>query len=270
LLVVVMESAGERSSVTKLPLATEMQEANAMNDKRDDATIRDGSLIIEEGMNRRDGLVEYEGTTGAGSGQDATTPVARTETTTVTTQTTTDLPEIDTIGSPAMQAGATVLGGTGTTALVDDATTLSASSGSSDLSMSTDNTRSGGAGMATADAGLLGQISEGMKVVDASGDDLGKVVAIKMGDPGAATTAGEMMDSPGGTLGAVGDAVLGGGIDPDLEEPMRSELLRSGYIKIDGKGWFGTDRYVPADQVAGVSGDTVRLGVTKDQMTSGS
>ena len=238
-----------------------------MNDKKGDDTIRDGSLIIEEGMNRRDGLVEYEGTAGAGGDTGVTTPTARTETTTVTTETTTDLPQVDTLGSPAMQAGATVLGGTGTTALVDDATTMSGTSGSSDLSMSNDNTMLGGTGMATADAGLLGQISEGMKVVDASGDDLGKIGAIKMGDPGAATTAGEMMDTPGGTLGAIGDAVLGGGVDPDVEEPMRSELLRSGYIKIDGKGWFDTDRYVPADQVAGVSGDTVRLGVTKDQMT---
>ncbi len=253
--------------MTKLPLAPELQEAQSMNDKKDeqrDATIRDGSLIVEEGMNRRDGLVEYGGTTGAGSEQGATTPTTRTETT-VTSETTV-LPETDTGVSPAMQAGATVLGGTGSTALVDDATTMSGGSGSSDLSMSTDNTMSGGTGMSTADSGLLGQVSEGMKVVDASGDDLGKVGAIKMGDPGAATTAGEMMDSPGGTLGAVGDAVLGGGIEPDLEEPMRSELLRSGYIKIDGKGWFGTDRYVSADQVAAVSGDTVRLGVTKDQM----
>jgi len=36
------------------------------NTPDDENMVRDGDLLIEERMNRRDGLVQYEGTVGAG------------------------------------------------------------------------------------------------------------------------------------------------------------------------------------------------------------
>jgi hypothetical protein len=48
---------------------------------------------------------------------------------------------------------------------------------------------------------------------------------------------------------------------------MRARLLRTGYIKIDSPGFLiETDRYVPSDQIASVTDDTVRLRVTKDTL----
>ena len=251
----------------------------------DDDTIRDGSLVIEERMNRRDGLVEYDGTVGAG---------------TDTASETDRLLEGASSGtgvSPAMQAGASILGGTGTTAMVDDGASLvggepatgsayDSTSGSSGMDMSTDNTASGRAASGTAQAGIIGMVRDKMKVVDANGEDLGKVEYIKLGDPQAATTAGQGLGAGTGTgagvLGAAGSGtnavsdgaatpLLGGDsylgdLEPNVDEPLRSELLRSGFIKIDGKGWIDTDRYVPADQIASVANDTVMLSVTKERL----
>jgi len=133
---------------------------------------------------------------------------------------------------------------------------------------------------------VLSQVREGMKVVDSAGDEIGKVDMVRIGDPGAATTAGQataetdtdsgvVVAAPlssgtntGGSLGG-GSGVVGlagdlGDDGLDVDEPLRSQLLRTGFIRVDGKGWFDTDRYLPADRVASVSGDTVTLNTTKD------
>jgi len=112
---------------------------------------------------------------------------------------------------------------------------------------------------------MLERVQEGMRVVDASGEDVGKVQYVQMGDPEAATTAGN--DRPRtDLLGAVGEAILPDEAEPDVPEPVRSNLRRTGYLKIDGHGLIDTDRYVPSDRVGDVSGDVVRLTVRKDQL----
>jgi hypothetical protein len=46
-------------------------------------------------------------------------------------------------------------------------------------------------------------------------------------------------------------------IGPELPEEVRLELLRSGYIEVDGPGVRGLARYIHGDQIANVSGNTV-------------
>jgi hypothetical protein len=104
------------------------------------------------------------------------------------------------------------------------------------------------------------QPDDSMRVVDATGETIGNVDYIKMGDPGAATVDSVAPSAPG-----LLEAFPGGG-EPDVPEPLRSRLLRQGYIKVDGKGWIDTDRYVPADEIGRVAGDIVRLTVDKDQL----
>jgi len=108
-------------------------------------------------------------------------------------------------------------------------------------------------------------VHEGMTVVDSAGEKVGTVEGLKMGDPGAATEAGnELQDE--GFLGDVAE-VFGDEREPDVPAPMRARLLRTGYIKIDSPGFLiESDRYVPADQIESVAGDTVRLRVTKDAL----
>jgi hypothetical protein len=130
-----------------------------------------------------------------------------------------------------------------------------------------------------------------MTVVDAAGDEVGRVEYVKMGDPQAVTTIGE--EPAGGADTAIGIVPAGGagagtsgtgsgsmagtgttagfaanvsdafGAGLDLPETHRNELVRTGFVKIDAKGWFTGSRYASANQIASVSGDTVTLSVDK-------
>jgi hypothetical protein len=112
---------------------------------------------------------------------------------------------------------------------------------------------------------MLETVQEGMRVVDATGEEIGKVELVQMGDPEAATTAGN--DRPRTDLmGLVGEAVLPDEAEPDVPDPLRSNLRRLGYLKIDGHGLRDTDRYVSSERVSEVTGDVVRLSVRKDQL----
>ena len=129
-------------------------------------------------------------------------------------------------------------------------------------SMSNDNTTA-------SSSELLGSIREGMMVVDSNNDELGKVASVVMGDPDAATVdASPDLDDNFGIVGNVAEA-LGAEGEPNVENAsLRERLLRSGYIKVDGKGWFSSDRYIGVHQIAGVASDIVQLNTTKDELVS--
>lgn len=127
----------------------------------------------------------------------------------------------------------------------------------------------------------LEMVREGMKVVDAAGNDIGKVGYVKIGDPDAVTTQGETSGQPGVGFGAV-PLAIGGNTGqgaaaapvfwpfqddgPDIPEPIRARLMRDGFFKVDGPFLFGKDRYVRGDLIANVAGDTVHLRVDKDRL----
>jgi hypothetical protein len=125
--------------------------------------------------------------------------------------------------------------------------------------------RTTSAGMSVTNLGPIEMVREGMTVVDSMGEKVGKVEGLKMGDPGAATEQGNKLQDTG-ILGDVAEAVFGDEREPDVPGPMRARLLRSGYIKVDGGFLIETDRYVPADMIASVDGDTVHLRMAKDQL----
>lgn len=110
---------------------------------------------------------------------------------------------------------------------------------------------------------IIEQVYKGMSVVDKDGESLGKVEAVKMGDPEAVTTQGEGLER-GGLVQIVATAVFGPGIH--LPKAMRDKLLRSGYIQIDGPQLLEGDRFVAADKIASVSNDIVTLSVSKNQI----
>jgi hypothetical protein len=110
----------------------------------------------------------------------------------------------------------------------------------------------------------IAQVTEGMSVVDSTGAEVGTVERVKMGDPEAVTTAGQREDGAHGLIDAVARELAG--VEPDLPPTLAARLLRTGYIKIDGKGLLGRDRYAAADQIAGVTDDAVTLTVPRDEL----
>jgi hypothetical protein len=105
-----------------------------------------------------------------------------------------------------------------------------------------------------------------MKVVDSAGDEIGTVGDISMGDPEAATTAGNEPRATGGVMGDVAAAIAPGRGEPNVPEPLRSRLVREGYIKIDAGVLGSATRYASSEQVERVDGDRVVLNVTKDAL----
>ena len=110
-------------------------------------------------------------------------------------------------------------------------------------------------------------IEEGMTVVDLAGEKIGKVEYVQFGDPQAITTQGNDLERPsGGLIGEAAMTLFGDEREPDVAEPLRTQLLRYGFIKVDGPGLTDTDRYVRADLIGNVSDDIVTLKVSKDQL----
>ena len=110
-------------------------------------------------------------------------------------------------------------------------------------------------------------VHEGMRVVDQGGVDLGKIEYVSMGDPQAVTTQGN--EPPGG--GPIADFVanaLDEQREPDVPEPYRSQLIREGFLKIDGPGRLDRDRYVRSTLVASVTGNIVTLKVPGDRLVA--
>ena len=112
--------------------------------------------------------------------------------------------------------------------------------------------------------GPIEQVREGMSVVDSLGEKVGKVESLMMGDPQAATEQGnELRDT--GFMGNVAEA-FGAEREPDVPDAVRGQLLRTGYLKVDGGFLFGTDRYVQPDRIVAVRDDTVYLNVPKAEL----
>jgi len=109
------------------------------------------------------------------------------------------------------------------------------------------------------------RVREGMRVVDAAGEDIGKVEYIQMGDPEAVTTQGNQRTVTGLGAGLL-EGALPDAAEPDVPDPLRASLRRTGFLKIDGKGLLGKDRYVSSERVREVSGDVVRLAVRKSEL----
>lgn len=243
----------------------------ARDTDRDDAAatgeemVRDGNLIIEDRINRRDGLVEYEGSVAGGAAAGTSATVGETISDATTQVTTTEVVTTETVPAGTVDAGA-----------------AGAADAGDALSMSTDNT-SAGTMAETAATGPITLVREGMTVFDAAGEEIGTVDQVQMGDPSAVTTMGQdagdggggglaaapagLAGGSGGGMGGAGGGITaygGGGLD--LPESFAADLRRVGFVKIDGKGLFSRDRYAAADEIATVSGDGVRLSVGKDAL----
>ncbi len=113
--------------------------------------------------------------------------------------------------------------------------------------------------------GPIGQVRAGMRVVDLAGEEIGTVERVQMGDPGAATrSVGEA--SAGEQLKTWIGSIFGAGFE--LPEAKARQLLRNGFMKVDGPGIFDADRFVRADRIGRVWNDTVQLTVHREQLPS--
>ncbi len=115
-------------------------------------------------------------------------------------------------------------------------------------------------------------VHEGMKVNDRDGKEIGKVDMVRFSGVsntaadrglGPMTTTNSDAGLPSDTLVADVASVFA---NDHLPEELRERLMHSGFVRIDTKGLFASDRYVLPEQIASVSGDEVHLKVTRDEL----
>jgi hypothetical protein len=102
---------------------------------------------------------------------------------------------------------------------------------------------------------VIGRVTTGMRVVDATGAEVGTVDLVQRGDPNAVTVEAPTAD-PGSSLDELIEAAAVE--EPDVPADLAARLLRSGYLKITTSGWAV---YALAEQIADVADQRVRLTV---------
>ncbi len=117
---------------------------------------------------------------------------------------------------------------------------------------------------------VLTHIREGMVVYDRNDQYLGKVESLYMGastpaenerGEGAATAPDpDMRDD------TLVDDIAKVFAPDDIPEVLRKRLLHDGFIRVDTAGLFAADRYALPEQIASVTGDRVRLRVSRDEL----
>ena len=107
----------------------------------------------------------------------------------------------------------------------------------------------------------LRHVREGMTVVDPDGEQIGSVAEVRMSDPGAVTP-----ESP--DANEVGTALTDFWARENMPEQGRERLARLGYVRIDTRGLFSSDRFAASDEIARVVDDQVHLTIPADQLLS--
>jgi hypothetical protein len=115
-------------------------------------------------------------------------------------------------------------------------------------------------------------ISEGMLVTDRYGEVVGTVGLVYAGGASdaaierALSIADAVAANGGGQVGESSRAPSVTFASDDVPPEVRVRMLRRGYFRIDGPGITGVRRYVTPDQIAGVTGNRVRLYASRAEL----
>ena len=134
---------------------------------------------------------------------------------------------------------------------------------------------------------ILLKVQEGMRVVDRDDQELGTVDQVYLGSVSeeshargegpADTTSADIpgpTDRAAGVFGMAGqepvviDCAFGGGISPTETSgtEVRDLLMRHGFIRVNTRGLFSSDRYIMPDMISSVSEDLVVLKLSTDEL----
>jgi hypothetical protein len=116
---------------------------------------------------------------------------------------------------------------------------------------------------------LPDQIQVGMKVFDSELHEIGRIDGLKYPEnqiapevePATVDAADNATDN-----NTLVEAVAEAFGREDVPEPLRSQLLRDGYVHLDTKGLFARDRYILPEQIARLTAEGIQLNVTKDAL----
>ena len=112
------------------------------------------------------------------------------------------------------------------------------------------------------------QVRVGMKVYDSEGHHIGKIDDLKFPENATApeVEVAEVDEVIDDRDESIIDAVAEAFGRKEIPEPLRSQLLRDGYVHLDASGLFAADRYILPKQISGLTDDGIKLSVTRDAL----
>jgi hypothetical protein len=114
--------------------------------------------------------------------------------------------------------------------------------------------------------GQLENVQIGMSVVDAGGEELGRVEFVRAPDPKAAAFEERVDSAPRSLINlGIGSIV---GVEPKVPPEMALRLFREGYIKIAAPHFWAENYYAAGDAIARVEGGTVYLSLNRLELDS--
>lgn len=127
---------------------------------------------------------------------------------------------------------------------------------------------------AMAEPDLLAKVTEGAEVYDATGDHIGKVDSIYLGEveDGQAAEGGPATTEAAPPMTVTRDMDTYAGLfleKSEIPKEVRERLVYQGFIRIAPHGLFRTHRYAARDQVVAAAGDRVTLSVAESKLIKG-
>jgi hypothetical protein len=118
---------------------------------------------------------------------------------------------------------------------------------------------------------LLRQIYEGMRVYDRTAGKIGTVEYVYLGELTDADDEHGQRPATPSVIGSherslIEDFARDVALTDHVPDPLREQLLRHGFIRINSAGLFTADRYAKPEQIASVSDDGVTLRVSRDEL----
>jgi hypothetical protein len=113
---------------------------------------------------------------------------------------------------------------------------------------------------------LYNQLQEGMQALDRNGQPVGTIDRVHLGTTGKEENLNQNFPSneagrvPGGNTGLgeiLQDVFEGAG---EMDEEIRQDLLRSGFIRVRKEGVNSSSRFIQLNRIAGIQDDAVHLG----------
>lgn len=114
----------------------------------------------------------------------------------------------------------------------------------------------------------IDEVRAGMHVLDVGGADIGVIRDVFVGDPQAAEEE-QPPELSTGVMAGPGAAINGlfpDGLGSNLPPVERSRLLRTGYVRINLKGWFSGERFAASDEIHDVTDGVVHLSVDQGHL----
>ncbi|WP_265515470.1 hypothetical protein [Nitratireductor luteus] len=116
---------------------------------------------------------------------------------------------------------------------------------------------------------VLSRIHDGMRIIDATGEEIGTVETVHMPEGDLSNPQAETLTAgpnPGQFASTLTASLARAFTTDHVPEVLQKRLLREGFVRVDVDGLLAADRYVLPEQIDSVAGDAVHLTASLEEL----